>query len=264
MADVKGWQLLHSKLPGAALKPLPKAAYGIEGLTDVNEAYLIQRLFASDLSWQWKITGQSYLGYEDRKGRDSDYTIRWYLASVSGELVIDGRSFAGSGAHDNKKLDAAYKGAATVAFKNACKLAGLTIELFKDGKAMDFIYESHPDDQGARTTPVTPSPAASDASLAPDPLIDGQGAGEPVAGARTGSPPTRTPQEILDGARKHAKEFSYAREDAVCRGCGRKEFIRPYQGSFFCSKRDGGCGFPAKGSKWVVMTYGEWLEKQDK
>ena len=154
MTDMsKGWPLLHSSLPKAALSPLPKGAYGIEGLTDVNEAYLIQRLFASGFQWEWTILSQTYLGHEDRKGRDSDYTLRYYLASVSGELVIDGRRFGGSGAHDNKKLDAAYKGAATVAFKNAAKIAGLTIELFKDGRAMDFIYE----DRVQAAGPVSPT-----------------------------------------------------------------------------------------------------------
>lgn len=173
----KGWALLHSKLPPAALKPLPKAAYGIEGLTDVNEGYLIQRLFAADLGYEWNFVSQSYLGFEDRKGRESDYTMRWYLASFAGELVIDGRRFAGAGAHDNKKLDAAFKGAATVAFKNACKLAGLTIELYKDGKAMDFIYA---EERVATAGPVSPTeiqgaragghtPPAQLPSLAPDP-----------------------------------------------------------------------------------------------
>src|SRR6185437_16222094 len=80
-----------------------------------------------------------YLGHEDRKS-NAGKEYRVYLASVQGVLNIDGREFHGAGAHDNKKLDAAYKGAATVAFKNACKMAGLTAELFLNGKAMDFIY----------------------------------------------------------------------------------------------------------------------------
>src|SRR5713101_3613555 len=61
-----GWALLHSKLPPAALHPLPQSAYGVAGLTDVNEAYLIQRLFASGLSWEWRLLNQQYLGFEDR------------------------------------------------------------------------------------------------------------------------------------------------------------------------------------------------------
>ena len=141
VSEKSGWALLHSKLPSAALKPLPKSAYGIEGLTDVNEAYLIQRLFASGLEWEWRPVSQTYLGFEDRQAQGKTYTTRWYLASFLGDLVIDGRHFAGSGGHDNHKLDASFKGASTVAFKNACKAAGLTIELYKDGRAMDFIYE---------------------------------------------------------------------------------------------------------------------------
>jgi hypothetical protein len=137
-----GWPLLHSKLPAAAIKPLATDVYGVAGLSDVNEGYLIQRLFASEFSWDWRIVKQEYLGSEDRAVRNKDYTLRYYLAAVHGELNIEGRMFHGAGASDNRKIDAAYKGAATVAFKNACKLAGLTIELFKDGKAMDHIYEA--------------------------------------------------------------------------------------------------------------------------
>jgi hypothetical protein len=143
MAEIPtGWQLLHSKLPAAAIKSLPKDVYGVAGLSDVNEGFLIQRLFASGLSWEWRIVRQDYLGAEDRAVRDKDYTQRYYLFSVQGDLTIEGRMFHGSGASDNRKVDAAAKGAATVAFKNACKLAGLTIELYKDGKAMDHIYEA--------------------------------------------------------------------------------------------------------------------------
>jgi len=146
MTDEKtGWALLHSKLPPAAIRPLSQSVYGVSGLSDVNEAYLIQRLFASGLIWEWKLSDPKYLGFEDRtiKGRDGkpDYELRYYMASVNGILIVDGREFHGSGASDNRKLDAAFKGAGTVAFKNACKWVGLTIELYKDGKAMDFIYE---------------------------------------------------------------------------------------------------------------------------
>lgn len=163
MSELTGWALLHSKLPPQALKPLPQATYGVAGLTDVNEGFLIQRLFASKLAWQWRLVTSHYLGFEDRQPQGKEYTTRWYLADAHGILEIDGREFHGAGAHDNRKLDAAYKGAATVAFKNACKLAGLTIELFKDGKAMDFIYEDSSeknaprvngsDDKGAGAVP---------------------------------------------------------------------------------------------------------------
>src|SRR6266705_704332 len=182
-----GWALLHSKLPSVALHALPQSAYGVSGLTDVNEAYLIQRLFASGLTWDWRLLNQEYLGFEDRAVRDKDYTMRYYLASVQGELSIDGRVFHGAGAHDNRKLDAAFKGAATVAFKNACKIAGLTIELFKDGKAMDFIYES-------RDGEITPSKASAE-SLGTLQEAQGVGLGGPAF-----KPPASPAVEVNSGA----------------------------------------------------------------
>jgi len=141
MAEPKTkWELLHSKLPSAAIKPLATAVYGVAGLSDVNEGFLVQRLFASGFEWSWRVIHQEYLGAEERPVRDKDYTQRYYLAEVHGELSIDGRVFHGSGASDNRKIDAAFKGANTVAFKNACKWAGLTSELFLDGRAIDHIY----------------------------------------------------------------------------------------------------------------------------
>lgn len=197
---IRGWQLLHSKLPPQALKAIPESAYGVAGLTDVNEGYLIQRLFASGLTWDWLLTGQHYLGSEDRKVRDKDYTSRYYLASIQGVLRIDGKEFHGSGAHDNRKLDAAFKGAATVAFKNACKIAGLTIELFKDGKAMDFIYESGP-------TAHDEFSAKEDARRAAWQASQGTGTAPPATSANSGAPPPspKTPEQILaEGRAKHA------------------------------------------------------------
>src|SRR6266704_4365697 len=191
-----GWALLHSKLPSVALHALPQSAYGVSGLTDVNEAYLIQRLFASGLTWDWRLLNQEYLGFEDRAVRDKDYTMRYYLASVQGELSIDGRVFHGAGAHDNRKLDAAFKGAATVAFKNACKIAGLTIELFKDGKAMDFIYEGRDGQATGEIEPAKASPesrAALDASVGAKVPGDVPAAAEPVTAVATPSP-SQTPK----------------------------------------------------------------------
>lgn len=152
-----GWKLLHSALPSKAIKPLATAVYGVAGLSDVNEGYLIQRLFASGLTWDWRIVKQEYLGFEDRAVKDKDYTQRYYLAAVHGELNIEGRMFHGSGASDNRRPDAAYKGAATVAFKNACKWAGMTAELFLDGRAIDHIY------QGRVTKDPEMAPASVDA-----------------------------------------------------------------------------------------------------
>lgn len=196
-----GWELLHAPLPKASLKPLPKSAYGIEGLTDVNEGFLIQRLFASRLEWHWKITSQSYLGYEDRKAQGKDYTTRWYLASVAGELVIDGRVFAGSGAHDNHKLDAAFKGANTVAFKSACKLAGLTVQLYLDGRAIDFIYA----DDGSES--LRPAREAS----------NGRGAESPSTPASS-VPPPPSPQDILERARPSVAKTAVG----TCPECGKE------------------------------------------
>lgn len=188
---LKGWPLLHSKLPPQALKAIPESAYGVAGLTDVNEGFLIQRLFASGLLWDWHLTGQTYLGSEDRKVRDKDYTTRYYLAAIQGVLRIGDLEFHGSGAHDNRKLDAAFKGAATVAFKNACKIAGLTIELFKDGKAMDFIYEAGP------TVHDTFS-ANEDARRVAWKASHGTGAAPPDS-ANPGAPPPSPKTPSLDG-----------------------------------------------------------------
>jgi hypothetical protein len=155
-----GWQLLHSKLPPAAIKPLATAVYGVAGLSDVNEGYLIQRLFASGLTWDWRIVKQEFIAAEDRGVKDKDYTQRYYIAAVHGELTIDGRTFHGSGASDNRRPDAAYKGAATVAFKSACKFAGLTAELYLDGRAIDHIY------QGRVTKDPDMAPATVDQAFA--------------------------------------------------------------------------------------------------
>lgn len=139
--EKKGWPLLHSQLPKAAFKPIPKDVYGVEGLTDVNEGHLIQRLHLSGLAWSERILSSEYLGSEVRRTRGTnpyDYTV--YLAHVDLELTIDGRTFVGSGAHDNRKIDAAFKGAKTVAFKSACKAAGMINELLVGGRSIDFFY----------------------------------------------------------------------------------------------------------------------------
>lgn len=155
-----GWALLHSPLPAAALKPLNKSVYGVDGLTDVNEGYLIERLHQCGLAWEEHVLGHSYLGSEDREVKSRDgggsYTVRYYMAEVHLALLIDGRRFDGVGAHDNRKLDAAFKGARTVAFKSACKDAGMTVQLYKGGKAMDVFYG---DDSGqSGTTAAAPPP----------------------------------------------------------------------------------------------------------
>ena len=135
----RGWELLHSKLPPAAIKELATSVYGVAGLSDVNEGFLIQRLWASGLTWEWRVIRETYLGFEDRTTREGkDYRV--YMFSVHGALNIEGRDFHGVGASENRKLDAAAKGASTVAFKQACKPLGMTAELYLDGRAIDHIY----------------------------------------------------------------------------------------------------------------------------
>jgi len=75
---------------------------------------------------------------------------------------------------------------------------------------------------------------------------------------------TRTAaQSHLEDIREKVADIraGYSDEDAVCAECGRREFITPYQGSYFCSKRDGGCGAPNKGDVWIHMNYSEWRER---
>jgi hypothetical protein len=74
------------------------------------------------------------------------------------------------------------------------------------------------------------------------------------------SPAPKTPQETFAGARAHVK--AYADDDAVCPGCGQRDFLRPYKGSYFCSKRDGGCGSPPKGEVMNPISFGEFRARQ--
>lgn len=165
MADLTGWDLLHSELPKESLKPVPKYVYQVEGLTDVNEGFLIQRLWASKLPWSVKILKSEFLGSEERTPKKGGPPSTWYMAHVDLSLEIDGRTFEGSGAHDNLKLDAAFKGAKTVAFKAACKDAGLTTQLWMDGKQIDDINLDPNEVSGSSRTPQ--APAQPPASAAP-------------------------------------------------------------------------------------------------
>lgn len=81
----------------------------------------------------------------------------------------------------------------------------------------------------------------------------------PASSSAPSPAPVKTADQILAEARaKVGAKPAYADEDMVCGQCGRKEFIKPYNGSFFCSKRDGGCGAPRKGEAWEVVSYGEF------
>lgn len=183
----RGWPLLHSKLPPKALKPLSKDIYGVEGLTDVNEGYLIQRLYASGLPWEWEILEAWPLGREERTTRSgTNYAV--YLTACRGRLTLEGRHFDGLGASENRRLDAAWKGAATVAFKNATKLAGMWIELLLDGRAIDHIYE------GSRTGEIAPAAAAPETRAALE-------AAQATPAAETQAPATTTPPPASTGRR---------------------------------------------------------------
>lgn len=71
-------------------------------------------------------------------------------------------------------------------------------------------------------------------------------------------------QEHLETARQRQAEIraGYDDSDAVCPGCGRKEWLKQWDGGWFCSKKDGGCGHPPKGERLdFPMTYGEWRQR---
>lgn len=161
---VTGWALLHSKLPGEAIKSIPQYVYNVPNLSDVNEGFLIKRLWDSGLDWYTEILSSEYLGSEERTNRKGE-KVTWHLAHVDLRLHIDGKHFDGSGGHDNMKLDAAFKGARTTAFKACCKDAGLTTELWMDGKAIDDI-NLPPDISGSV---AQTSPAAAPALVMSDP-----------------------------------------------------------------------------------------------
>lgn len=159
MADLTGWDLLHSKLPPEALKEVPQYVYQVAGLSDVNEGYLILRLWASGLPWHTEILKSEYLGSEIRENRQGKKST-WHLAHVDLRLHIDGKFWDGAGAHDNMKLDASFKGARTVAFKAACKDAGLSTELWADNKQVDDMYAPADVSSAPAPPPVSPPPNA--------------------------------------------------------------------------------------------------------
>lgn len=71
-------------------------------------------------------------------------------------------------------------------------------------------------------------------------------------------------QEHLETARQKLADIraGYSDEDAVCPACGRREFLKQWDGGWFCSKKDGGCGHPPKGERLdFPSTYGEWRQR---
>jgi hypothetical protein len=59
------------------------------------------------------------------------------------------------------------------------------------------------------------------------------------------------------------RRANYLDEDAVCPACGLRDHLRSLKdGGWFCSKRDGGCGFPPKGERLdQPISYGQWKHK---
>lgn len=214
----KGWQLLHSPLPKEALKPLHRSVYGVANLTDVNEGYLIERLHQSGLEWNLRPLQQEYLGIQVKREGDPPRDRTYHLASFLGILEIETevgsgkfRSFAATGASDNVRLDAAFKGAKTTGFKSACKEAGLTTELYKDLKAMDVFYDQVPDEV---TNPIARNNAAAfeaqqqqTSQQQTQPAAATQEQGRPSNG-----PLTPTQQQILSALYSSVPEDPDARE----------------------------------------------------
>lgn len=140
----KAWDYLRAEITDKkALKQLNRSVYGVDGLTDVADWFLWERLESSGLRWELVIDDIKYLGSEVRKLKsgNSTYDQTFYLVSAVGTLVINGRPFPCAGAGENRRLDAAYKGAITSLFKNGCKWAGLTMSVYKGSPVEDDYFD---------------------------------------------------------------------------------------------------------------------------
>lgn len=169
----KGWNLLREELPQnhPALKQLDRSIYGVSGLTDVAEWLLWERLEQSGLRWELTVSKINYLGSETRQVRGQSYSQTWYLVSMEGVLIVEGKPFPCVGASENRKLDAAYKGALTSMFKNGCKWAGLTMWLYKGGKIIDSLDETpavDTADEAPKAAVETPKPVTTSVSATQD------------------------------------------------------------------------------------------------
>lgn len=140
----KAWDYLRTEITDKkAIRKLNKSVYGVDGLTDVADWFLWERLEASGLRWELSIDRINYLGSEVRKLRsgNSTYDQTFYLVSAEGTLIVQGRPFPCVGAGENRRLDAAYKGAITSLFKNGCKWAGLTMSIYKGAPIDDDYFD---------------------------------------------------------------------------------------------------------------------------
>lgn len=159
----KAWDYLRAEITDKkALKVLHKSVYGVEGLTDVADWFLWERLEASGLRWELDVSKITYLGSEVRKLKsgNSTYEQTFYLVAAEGTLIINGKPFPCAGAGENRRLDAAYKGALTSLFKNGCKWAGLTMSIYKGAPVDDDYYDTGSDNSEntqSRSASISPS-----------------------------------------------------------------------------------------------------------
>jgi hypothetical protein len=176
--EKKAWDFLRSEIDPTVKRVLPQNVYGVSGLEDVPEWYLWERLEKSGLRWELDVGEYTYLGTELRKPRNSNYEQTWYLVSVKGTLIINGRPFPCVGGGENRRVDAAFKGALTSMFKNGCKWAGITLAIYKEGEIDDDFFDGGEGSSGggthsrsASTGNNTSSPANPPAAPNPTPKI---------------------------------------------------------------------------------------------
>lgn len=134
---IKAWDFLRSEIDAKVKRVLDKSVYGVAGLSDVPEWYLWERLEKSGLRWELDIGSVTYHGAETRTPASGGRAYQWYLVSVQATLIVDGRPFPCVGAGEGRRLDTAYKGALTSAFKNGCKWAGITMSIYKNAPIDD-------------------------------------------------------------------------------------------------------------------------------
>ena len=163
MAEPKGWELLQSKLPKEALRSLPEEAYGIAGLTDIDDTYLLERLYASGLRWTFgKPEFNTTKIQIKRKGELVDGWLTvcdWSITiqnDANGIVSEDGSAIQthwARGVHQDVRAEVAMKGAQTGAFKALCKWLGMDKDVRRGKSGEDLL---HSDGEVAPATPPCP------------------------------------------------------------------------------------------------------------
>jgi hypothetical protein len=129
-----GWALIRSPLPEEAKKPIHKSVYGGEGLTDIGEPWLIERLHDSGLAVLRHEPRIETIGKETavrKRGEPEEYEVQEWVVTCDWQIDVDGSPYYGSGAHQDVRLDVARKGAKTSAFKDLVKHLGIGLEVRK-------------------------------------------------------------------------------------------------------------------------------------